>query len=159
VPGGGAALVHVISALDGDLGLSGDEATGVGVVRSALVEPLRWIAANAGHDGYVTVAAVRELPWGSGLDAATGQYGDLLAAGIIDPVKVTRKRGHQRGVHRRLLLTTETLVSRRRSRRSRRPTATATVTATSTARLLSSQLPRSHAKREAPREGRLPFCL
>ena len=62
VAGGGAALVHALSALDGDLGLTGDEATGVNVVRKAADEPLRWIAQNAGEEGYVVVARVAELP-------------------------------------------------------------------------------------------------
>ncbi len=90
IAGGGAALVHASAALEGDLGLSGDELTGVGVVRSGLAEPLHWIASNAGHEGYVVVAKVRDLPANHGLDAATGEYGDLLAAGVVDPVKVTK---------------------------------------------------------------------
>jgi chaperonin GroEL len=90
VAGGGAALVHAISALDGDLGLVGDEATGVAIVRTGLFEPLRWIADNAGEEGYVVTAKVRGLPLNHGLDAATGEYGDLIAAGIVDPVKVTK---------------------------------------------------------------------
>jgi chaperonin GroEL len=90
IAGGGAALTQATSALDGDLGLSGDEATGVAIVRSALVEPLRWIANNAGLEGYVVVAKVRELEPNHGLNAATEQYEDLLAAGVVDPVKVTK---------------------------------------------------------------------
>ena len=90
IAGGGAALVHASSALDGDLGLTGDEATGVAIVRSGLGEPLRWIASNAGEEGYVVVAKVRDLPANHGLDAATGEYVDLLAAGVVDPVKVTK---------------------------------------------------------------------
>ncbi|MDQ2750146.1 MAG: chaperonin GroEL [Actinomycetota bacterium] len=90
IAGGGAALVHAASALDGDLGLSGDEATGVRVVRTALDEPLRWIASNAGEEGYVVVAKVRELPANHGLDAATGEFGDLVKAGVVDPVKVAK---------------------------------------------------------------------
>jgi chaperonin GroEL len=90
IAGGGAALVQAASALDGNLGLSGDEATGVGIVRIGLAEPLRWIASNAGHEGYVVVAKVRDLPANSGLNAATGEYGDLLQAGVVDPVKVTK---------------------------------------------------------------------
>jgi chaperonin GroEL len=90
VAGGGAALVHAAAALDGNLGLSGDEATGVAVVRTALFEPLRWIADNAGHEGYVVTAKVAELAENHGLNAETGEYGDLLAAGIVDPVKVTK---------------------------------------------------------------------
>ena len=90
VAGGGSALVHAAKVLEGDLGLTDDEATGVRIVRTALDEPLRWIALNAGEEGYVVVAKVRELPSGSGLNAATGEYGDLLAQGIVDPVKVTK---------------------------------------------------------------------
>jgi chaperonin GroEL len=90
IAGGGAALVHASSALDGDLGLSDDDATGVRVVRTGLDEPLRWIASNAGYEGYVVVATVRDLPENHGLDAATGEYGDLLSAGVVDPVKVTK---------------------------------------------------------------------
>jgi chaperonin GroEL len=89
IAGGGAALVHALSSLD-DLGLSGDEATGVSIVRDALVEPLRWIANNAGHEGYVVVSKVRELELNFGLNAASGQYENLLEAGVVDPVKVTK---------------------------------------------------------------------
>ncbi|MBE7189543.1 chaperonin GroEL [Jatrophihabitans endophyticus] len=90
IAGGGAALVHAGSAIETDLGLSGDDATGVGVIRSGLVEPLRWIASNAGEEGYVVVSKVRDLPANQGLNAATGQYVDLLEAGVVDPVKVTK---------------------------------------------------------------------
>jgi len=90
VAGGGSALVHAIESLDGNLGLTGDEATGVSIVRSALVEPLNWIANNAGLEGYVVTAKVAELPVNQGLNVATGVYGDLLAAGVVDPVKVTK---------------------------------------------------------------------
>ncbi|WP_375497006.1 chaperonin GroEL [uncultured Jatrophihabitans sp.] len=90
IAGGGAALVHASSALDGDLGLSGDEATGVAIVRSGLVEPLRWIASNAGLEGYVVTAKVAGLAENHGLNAATGEYVDLLQAGVVDPVKVTK---------------------------------------------------------------------
>ncbi|HLY34962.1 MAG TPA: chaperonin GroEL, partial [Jatrophihabitantaceae bacterium] len=90
VVGGGAALVHAAEVLDGDLGMSGDDATGVRVVATALDEPLRWIATNAGDEGYVVVARVRELPATSGLDAERDEYVDLLQAGIVDPVKVTK---------------------------------------------------------------------
>jgi chaperonin GroEL len=89
IAGGGAALVHASSALD-DLGLTGDELTGANIVRTALGEPLRWIATNAGEEGYVVVAKVRDLPANHGLNAATGEYTDLLADGVVDPVKVTK---------------------------------------------------------------------
>jgi chaperonin GroEL len=110
VPGGGAALAQIVSELDGNLGLTGEEALGVGIVRKALVEPLRWIAQNAGHDGYVVVGKVAELGWGHGLNAATDEYVDLAAAGIIDPVKVTRNAVSNAVSIAGLLLTTESLV-------------------------------------------------
>jgi chaperonin GroEL len=110
IPGGGAALVQIASALDGSVGRSGDEAVGVSIVRKALAEPLRWIAQNAGHDGYVVVERVREAEFGTGLDAATGQYTDLTKAGIVDPVKVTRSAVANAASIAGLLLTTESLV-------------------------------------------------
>jgi chaperonin GroEL len=111
VPGGGAALVHATSVLDDGLGRSGDEATGVGIVRKAAVEPLRWIAENAGREGYVVVERVRELGAGKGLNAATGEYGDLIAAGVVDPVKVTRSALANAASIAAMLLTTESLVA------------------------------------------------
>ncbi|MFI6066438.1 chaperonin GroEL [Micromonospora sp. NPDC051227] len=110
VPGGGAALVQILSVLDDDLGFTGDEKVGVSVVRKALVEPLRWIAQNAGHDGYVVTQKVADLEWGNGLDAAKGEYVDLVKAGIIDPVKVTRNAVTNAASIAGLLLTTESLV-------------------------------------------------
>jgi chaperonin GroEL len=115
VAGGGSALVHAASVLDGDLGLTGDEATGVGIVRRAAVQPLRWIAENAGHEGYVVVAKVQELPVGSGLDAATGEYGDLVERGVLDPVKVTRSALVNAGSIAAMVLTTEALVVERKA--------------------------------------------
>jgi chaperonin GroEL len=111
VAGGGSALVTASAALDDNCGLSGDEATGVNIVRSALVEPLRWIAQNAGHEGYVVVSKVRELPAGHGLNAATGEYVDLVKAGVIDPVKVTRSAVRNAASIAGMLLTTETIVA------------------------------------------------
>jgi chaperonin GroEL len=109
IAGGGAALVHVATDL-GDLGRKGDEATGVGVVRRALSEPARWIALNAGVEGSVVVAKIATLPAGHGYNAATGEYGDLMAQGIIDPVKVTRSAVQNAASIAGMLLTTETLV-------------------------------------------------
>ncbi|MFI9589614.1 chaperonin GroEL [Nonomuraea sp. NPDC052265] len=109
VSGGGSALIHVGKELD-DLGLTGDEATGVGVVRRALVEPARWIAENAGLEGYVVTHKVAELPAGQGLNAATGEYVDLIAQGVIDPVKVTRSAVQNAASIAGMLLTTEVLV-------------------------------------------------
>ena len=110
VAGGGAALLQATSALDGDLGRTGDEATGVSIVRAAISEPTRQIAINAGLEGGVVVSRVRELPAGHGLNAATGEYVDLLAAGIIDPVKVTRSALVNAASIAAMVLTTETLV-------------------------------------------------
>jgi chaperonin GroEL len=110
VAGGGSALVSVRGALDGDLGLTGDEAVGVNIVRKSLVEPLRWIAQNAGLEGYVAVAKVSDLKKGHGLNAATGEYVDLIKAGIVDPVKVTRSAVRNAASIAGMLLTTETLV-------------------------------------------------
>jgi chaperonin GroEL len=109
VAGGGSALLHATSAID-DLTLTGDEATGAAIVRKAAAEPLRWIAENAGHEGYVSVSRVRELEPGNGLDAATGEYGDLFKAGVIDPVKVTRSALRNAASIASMVLTTGTLV-------------------------------------------------
>jgi chaperonin GroEL len=110
VPGGGSALVHAAHVLDGNCGLSGDEATGVALVRASLVEPLRWIAQNAGHEGYVVVAKVREMKAGHGLNAATGTYGDLVAQGVLDPVKVTKSALQNAASIAAMVLTTESAV-------------------------------------------------
>jgi chaperonin GroEL len=109
IAGGGSALVHVAAQLD-DLGRTGDMATGVSVVRKALSEPARWIALNAGQEGSVVVAKTAELPAGQGYNAATGEYGDLIAQGVIDPVKVTRSAVQNAASIAGMLLTTETLV-------------------------------------------------
>ena len=110
VPGGGAALAQIAPVLDDHLGLTGDEKVGVAIVRKALVEPLRWIAQNAGHDGYVVVGKVSAAEWGTGLNAATDEYVDLAKAGILDPVKVTRNAVVNAASITGLLLTTESLV-------------------------------------------------
>ena len=109
VAGGGSALLHAAAGLD-SLGLSGDEATGVVVVRSAAAEPLRWIAENAGEQGYVVVSKVRDLEPGHGYNAETGTYGDLIKEGVIDPVKVTRSALQNAASIASMMLTTETLV-------------------------------------------------
>jgi chaperonin GroEL len=110
VAGGGSALVHAAAVLKDGLGLTGDEKVGVSIVRKAVVEPLRWIAENGGEPGYVVTAKVAELEPGSGYNAATNEYGDLLAAGVIDPVKVTRSALANAASIASLLLTTETLI-------------------------------------------------
>src|SRR5688500_4635666 len=89
VAGGGVALIQAASVFE-KLELEGDEATGANIVRVALEAPLKQIAINAGLEGGVVAEKVRGLEGGHGLNAATGEYGDLLEAGIIDPVKVTR---------------------------------------------------------------------
>ena len=110
IAGGGSALVHAASVLEGNLGLEGDEATGVAIVRKAVSEPLRWIAENAGLEGYVAVEKVRSLPVGQGLDAAQGDYADLIGRGVIDPVKVTRSALRNAASIASMVLTTDTLV-------------------------------------------------
>ena len=110
VAGGGSALVHAASALADNLGLIGDQAVGVKVVRDAVAEPLRWIAENAGEEGYVVVSKVAELGTGHGYNAATGEYGDLIAVGVLDPVKVTRSALQNASSIAGMLLTTEVLV-------------------------------------------------
>jgi chaperonin GroEL len=110
VAGGGSALIQASVNL-GDLGLSGDEATGVNVVRRSLLEPGRWIALNAGAEGGVVVAAVADMPAGHGYNAETGEYGDLMAQGVIDPVKVTRSAVQNAASIAGMLLTTEALVT------------------------------------------------
>ena len=108
VPGGGSAIVTASKVLDDNLGLEGDLKVGVSIVRSGVVEPLRWIAENGGENGYVVVAKVRET--GLGFNAATGEYTDLIADGVLDPVKVTRSALENAASIAAMLLTTEVLV-------------------------------------------------
>ncbi|MCV7191203.1 chaperonin GroEL [Mycolicibacterium brumae] len=111
IPGGGSALAQTRAALaDLRSGLSGDEAIGVDVFEAAITAPLFWIASNAGLDGSVVVNKVSELPAGQGFNAATLNYGDLVADGIIDPVKVTRNAVLNAASVARMILTTETAV-------------------------------------------------
>ena len=111
VPGGGTALLHTLPALkDLRASLKGDEALGVDVFSAALSSPLYWIAANAGLDGSVVVNTVSELPAGQGFNAATLSYGDLVADGVVDPVKVTRSAVLNAASVARMVLTTETAV-------------------------------------------------
>ena len=110
VPGGGASLVHAAKELDDNLGLTGDEATGVAIVREALAAPLLWIASNAGVEGAVVVQKVRSLAWGHGFNAATLTYGNLIEAGVVDPVKVTRSAVTNAASIARMVLTTESAV-------------------------------------------------
>ncbi|MCM3661926.1 chaperonin GroEL [Georgenia satyanarayanai] len=112
VAGGGVALIQAAKdAFEGDLGLTGDEATGANIVRVAVDAPLKQIAVNAGLEGGVVAEKVRHLPAGQGLNAATGDYEDLLAAGIADPVKVTRSALENAASIAGLFLTTEAIVA------------------------------------------------
>ena len=110
VAGGGVALIQAAAALEG-LELSDDEATGAAIVKVALESPLKQIAVNAGYEGGVVVDRVRNLPTGEGLNAATGEYVSLLAAGIADPVKVTRSALQNAASIAGLFLTTEAVVA------------------------------------------------
>ncbi|HEY2099480.1 MAG TPA: chaperonin GroEL [Pseudonocardia sp.] len=110
VPGGGSALLHASKELADGLGLTGDSATGVAIVRRALQAPVQWIAANAGQEGRVVVSKVAEQPWGSGFNAATLVYGDLIADGIVDPAKVTKSAVINAASIARMVLTTESTI-------------------------------------------------
>ena len=110
VAGGGVALLQAAEVLGG-LELADDEATGAAIVRVALEAPLKQIAVNAGFEGGVVVDRVRNLPTGEGLNAATGEYVNLLAAGIADPVKVTRSALQNAASIAGLFLTTEAVVA------------------------------------------------
>jgi chaperonin GroEL len=110
VPGGGTALLRAAPALDA-VQLEGDYARGVEVVREVLSEPLYWIASNAGYDGSAVVDQVVAMPDGYGLDALTGEFGDLFEKGVIDPVRVTRLSLEHAVAVGALLLTTEALVA------------------------------------------------
>mgnify|MGYP003343785193 CR=1 FL=1 len=110
VVGGGAALVHAATVLENELGFEGDRAVGVRLVRKACDEPLRWIAENAGQEGYVVVAKVRTLKANDGYNAATDVYEDLVKVGVIDPVKVTRSALANAASIASMFITTEALV-------------------------------------------------
>jgi chaperonin GroEL len=112
VPGGGTALLRSEAALD-DLRLDGDYGVGAGIVRSVLAEPLYWIASNAGFDGRAVIDQVRAAPDSHGLDALTGQFGDLFAQGVVDPVRVVRLSLEHAASVAALLLTTEAIVAER----------------------------------------------
>jgi chaperonin GroEL len=111
VPGGGVALLRCIPALE-KLKLSGDEATGVNIVKRALEEPIRQIALNAGHEGAVIVRRVCDSKEDNfGFNAETGEFGDMLKAGVIDPAKVTRLALQNAASIAALMLTTEALIA------------------------------------------------
>jgi chaperonin GroEL len=110
VVGGGAALVHAATKLDDDLGFEGDKAVGVRLVRKACDEPLRWIAENAGQEGYVVVSKVRSMKPNEGFNAHSESYTDLVKEGVIDPVKVTRSALANAASIAAMFITTEALV-------------------------------------------------
>ncbi|MEA2622005.1 MAG: chaperonin GroEL [Chloroflexota bacterium] len=110
VAGGGTALLQAIPALDA-IQLEGDEAIGVNILRRALEAPARQIAENAGQEGSVIVAAVRNLPIGEGYDALRGEYGNMFDKGIVDAAKVTRSALQHAASIAGMVLTTETLVT------------------------------------------------
>ncbi len=112
VPGGGVALLNAQTALD-KVDLEGDELTGAAIVRRALEEPIKQIAFNAGLEGGVIIEKVRALDPGHGLNAATGEYGDMLKFGVIDPTKVTRSALQNAASIAALFLTTEAVVAER----------------------------------------------
>jgi chaperonin GroEL len=110
VPGGGTALLRAETALN-DLHLQGDYAAGAEIIARVLSEPLYWIAANAGYDGQATIDQVRAMPPGGGLNALTGEFGDMFEQGVIDPVRVTRLTLQHAASVAALLLTTEAIVA------------------------------------------------
>src|SRR5205085_2935698 len=111
VAGGGVALLQASTTAFEKLDLEGDEATGANIVRLALEAPIKQIAINAGLEGGVVVEKVRNLPVGQGLDAATGEYVDMIAKGIIDPAKVTRSALQNAASIAALFLTTEAVIA------------------------------------------------
>ncbi|WP_344057141.1 TCP-1/cpn60 chaperonin family protein, partial [Sphaerisporangium rubeum] len=111
VPGGGVALIQAGAKAFDKLELFNDEATGAAIVRKALEEPLKQIAVNAGLEGGVVVERVRNLEQGVGLNAATGDYVNMLESGIIDPAKVTRSALQNAASIAALFLTTEAVIA------------------------------------------------
>ena len=121
VPGGGVALMRAANALD-KLKLKGDQFIGLQIIKRAIEEPMRWIAINAGEEGSIVVAKVRDMKADEGFNAATDTYEDLVKAGVIDPAKVVRNALQNASSIASLLLTTEALIPKfRRKRRTRRP--------------------------------------
>ncbi len=110
IPGGGVALLNAIPVLD-KLKVSGDEATGVNIIRKAVEEPIRWIAINAGRDGSVTVDTVKRSKAGVGYDAVADDFGNMLAKGIIDPTKVVRSALENAASIAVMVLVTESLIT------------------------------------------------
>lgn len=111
VAGGGVAFVDALVALDSVTTADADEAVGVDIIRRALVAPMRTIAANAGYEGSVVVEKIKGLPEGQGLNSATGEYGDMIKMGVIDPVKVSRTALQNAASVASMILITEASVS------------------------------------------------
>jgi chaperonin GroEL len=110
VPGGGVALLNSEEAIDSKE-LDADEATGAEIIRRSLSEPIRQIAENSGLEGSVVVEKIRGLKAGEGLNAANGEYGDLIKAGVIDPTMVTRSALQNAASIAKNILTTEAIVA------------------------------------------------
>jgi len=110
VRGGGVALIRAATVL-ADLALGADEQVGAQIIGRAIEAPLRWIATNAGHEGSIVVARVKSMQDGSGFNAQTETYEDLVKAGVIDPTKVVRSALQNAASIASLLLTTEAVVS------------------------------------------------
>ena len=110
VPGGGVALLRACKAAQ-KLKLDGDEQIGVNIIRRAIEEPLRWIAANAGAEGSIVVQRVKEMSGDEGFNAQTAAYENLVKAGVIDPAKVVRSALQNAASIAGLLLTTEAVIS------------------------------------------------
>ena len=123
MPGGGVALIQAGNSAFQKLELLGDEATGAAIVRRALDEPLKQIAVNAGLEGGVVVEKVKSLPSGQGLNAATGEYVDMLKTGINDPTKVTRSALQNAASIAALFLTTEAVIAEKPEKASAAPAA------------------------------------
>ncbi|MDU2059210.1 MAG: TCP-1/cpn60 chaperonin family protein, partial [Dermabacter sp.] len=111
VAGGGVALIQAGKDAFASLSLEGDEATGASIVQVAIEAPLKQIASNAGLEGGVVASKVKQLPVGEGLNAATGEYQNLIEAGVLDPVKVTRSALQNAASIAGLFLTTEAVVA------------------------------------------------
>ena len=111
VPGGGVAFIRAQKALDNIKGLEGDEQVGVQIVRRAIEEPMRQLADNAGQEGALIVQEVKKRKGNEGYNVASGEYTDLVKAGIVDPTKVTRSALQNAASISGLLLTTEAIVT------------------------------------------------
>src|SRR4029453_16621234 len=112
VPGGGVALIRAQAALEA-IKLNDEQRFGVNIIRRAIEEPLRQIAANAGEEGSIVVQKVREGKDSFGYNAATNQYGDMIAMGVIDPAKVVRSALQNAASVASLMLTTEAIIAQR----------------------------------------------